>query len=124
MTEKSKQGRDTHVKVAKISNFIFILKYMFHSYAFYTATIKLDDKCPQKKSTSTRVPQVGFYGCGNNFYLIPAKSPSKIVHLILSKSCSNFSSIYGLDALFYIIFIQIMQGDCLACTNAVFGGGT
>ena len=31
MTEKSKQGRETQVKVAKISNFIFILKYMFHS---------------------------------------------------------------------------------------------
>ena len=80
--------------------------------------------CPQKQSTSTRVPQVGFYGCGNNFYLIPAKSPSKIVHLILSKSCSNFFSIYGLNALFCIIFIRIMQGDCLACTNAVFGGDT
>ena len=69
MTEKSKQGRETQVRVAKISNFIFILKYMFHSYAFYTATIKLDDKCPQKKSTSTRVPQVGFYGCGKNFFI-------------------------------------------------------
>ena len=23
-----------------------------------------------------------------------------------------------------LIFIQIIQGDCLACTNAVFGGGT
>ena len=77
-----------------------------------------DDKCPQKQSTSTRVPQVGFYGCGNNFYLIPAKS------LSFCPSYRNLAKISFLSMDKKLIFIQIIQGDCLACTNAVFGGGT
>ena len=74
--------------------------------------------CPQKQSTSTRVPQVGFYGCGNNFYLIPAKSlsfcPSYPIEILLkflfflwTKSSFSFKSYKVTVSLAQTLFLEV-----------------